>query len=128
MGRPVSKQPTELELRDPQDPLGTGGGHWSAVAGMRWRLSRDLTYQSVMTILDIMEDKGYVRRKKIAGSFEYRAKITHHATSKNMMQDLVARLFGGSSRAAVLNLLEMSDLSDSEIAQLRQIVQKPPQE
>jgi len=45
-----------------------------------------------------------------------------------MMQDLVARVFGGSARAAMLNLLETSDLNDSEIAKLREIVQKPPRE
>ena len=127
MARPVSKQPTELEL----EILKILWSH-GPCSGRRLRdelaAERDLTYQSVMTILDIMEDKGYVRRKKVAGSFEYRAKITQQATSKNMMQDLVARLFGGSSRAAMLNLLETSDLNDSEIALLRQIVQKPPRE
>ena len=81
-----------------------------------------------MTILDIMEDKGYVGRKKNAGSFEYRARVTQQATSKKMMQDLVARLFGGSTRAAMLNLLETSDLNHSEISRLREIIQTPPQE
>jgi BlaI family penicillinase repressor len=127
MARPVSKQPTELELEILKILWQLG-----ACSGRQLRdalaAQRDLTYQSVMTILDIMEDKGYVRRKKVAGSFEYRAQITQPATAKRMMQDLVARLFGGSSRAAMLNLLETSDLSDSEIAQLRQIVQKPPEE
>jgi len=127
MARPVSKQPTELELEILKILWELG-----ACSGRRLRdqlaTQRDLTYQSVMTILDIMEDKGYVRRKKVAGSFEYRAKVTQQATSKRMMQDLVARLFGGSARAAMLNLLETSDLSDSEIAQLRQIVEKPPEE
>jgi len=127
MARPVSKQPTELELEILKILWMQG-----PCSGRRLRDEladqRDLTYQSVMTILDIMEDKGYVCRKKIAGSFEYRAKITQQATSKKMMQDLVARLFGGSTRAAMLNLLETSDLNNSEILRLREIIQTPPQE
>lgn len=127
MARPVSKQPTELELEILKVLWAQG-----PCSGRRLRdelaAQRDLTYQSVMTILDIMEDKGYVRRKKVAGSFEYRAKVTQQATSKSMMQDLVARVFDGSARAAMLNLLETSDLDDSEIARLREIVEKPPEE
>lgn len=127
MARPVSKQPTELEL-EILKILWTQGPSSGRRLRDQLAAERELTYQSVMTILDIMENKGYVHRKKIEGSFEYRAKITQHATSKNMMQDLVARLFGGSARAAMLHLLETSDLSESEIAQLREIVQKPPKE
>jgi predicted transcriptional regulator len=80
---------------------------------------RSVTYQSVMTVLGIMENKGLVSRKKIGGQFRYRARVTQAATAKRMMRDLVDRLFGGSTAVAMINLLESSDLSDAELDQLR---------
>jgi len=123
VARNVSRHPTELELDVLQvlweaGPL-TGGQIRDTLASRR-----ELTYQSVMTILGIMENKSYVRRKKNAGRFEYRARVTQQATSRRMLRDLVDRLFGGSTTAAMINLLESSDLSEDELNQLRNEVER----
>ncbi|QDV51801.1 BlaI/MecI/CopY family transcriptional regulator [Gimesia fumaroli] len=127
MARQTTRYPTELELEIlkrlwQQGPL---SGH-----AIRDALSpeREVTYQSVMTILGIMEEKGYVKRKKTGGSYLYRASVTEKATSKRMLHDLVARVFHGSAAAAMLNLLETSDLSDEDLSQLREIVNRRNQE
>ena len=84
MARPTSKHPTELELE---------------ILKILWRASsltgrqvrdalvefRDLAYTSVMTIMGIMEDKGYVRRKKQEGSFVYSARIKQETTTRRML-------------------------------------------
>jgi predicted transcriptional regulator len=119
MARQTSKVPTDAELeflRQLWDcgPL-TGNQLAEAV-----KPQREVSYQAVMTTLSIMEKKGYVTRKKESGRFVYRAKVTEIATSKRMLQDLVRKVFGGSASAAVLNLLETSNLSDQELAELRQ--------
>ncbi len=121
--RHKTRHPTELELEILQhlwqgDPL-SGRAIRDALTPQR-----EVTYQSVMTILGIMEEKGYVKRKKEAGSYVYRARVTERATSKRMLQDLVQRLFKGSAAAAMLNLLETSDLSDEELDQLRESVDR----
>ncbi len=66
MVRPTSKHPTVLELEILKilwraQPL-TGRQLRDALAEFR-----ELAYTSVMTILGIMVDKGYVRRKKQGG-------------------------------------------------------------
>lgn len=126
MARRVSRHPTELELEVLQvlweaGPL-AGGAVRDALES-----TRTLTYQSVMTILGIMEDKGYVTRKKAGGRFEYRARITKPTTAKRMMRDLVDRLFDGSTASAMINLLEASDLSDQELKDLREEVKRTQQ-
>ncbi|TWU19761.1 Methicillin resistance regulatory protein MecI [Allorhodopirellula heiligendammensis] len=80
-----------------------------------------------MTALSIMEEKGYVARKKSGGRFEYRVKITKPTTAKRMMRDLVDRLFDGSTASAMINLLESSDLSDQELKDLRDEVKRTQQ-
>ena len=123
MPRQPTRHPTEMELEILQQLWKDG-----PLAGRAIRDAicppRDVTYQSVMTVLGIMEDKGYVKRKKEGGQYVYRARITEKATSKRMMRDLIDRLFNGSAAAAMLNLLETSDLTDEEIAELRASVNR----
>lgn len=126
MPRRVSKNPTELELEVLQVLWDMGPLAGAAVRDAL-ESTRTLTYQSVMTILGIMEEKGYVARKKSGGRFEYRAKITKPTTAKRMMRDLVDRLFDGSTASAMINLLESSDLSDQELKDLRDEVKRTQQ-
>ena len=123
MARHSTRYPTELELEILQYLWQDGPLSGRAIRDSL-EPQREVTYQSVMTILGIMENKGYVKRKKVGGSYLYRARITEKATSKNMLQDLVQRLFKGSAAAAMLNLLETSDLSDEELKQLRESVSR----
>jgi predicted transcriptional regulator len=131
MARPQSKHPTELELEIlkilwSESPL-TGREVRDRLAAR----SRDVAYTSVMTIMGIMEEKGYVRRKKQAGSFVYSARVTEKTTTRRMLQDLVQRAYDGSVMAAMVNLLEAGDMGADELRQLRQLLnqksEEPPQ-
>ena len=118
MARPASKHPTDLELEILKilweaSPL-TGRQVRDALVAFR-----DLAYTSVMTIMGIMEDKGYVRRKKQGGSFVYSARIKQETTTRRMLLDLVERAYDGSVTSAVVNLLETSDVDPEELKQLR---------
>jgi len=121
MARPASKHPTELELEILKvlwrDGPSTGQAVRNALAPQR-----DLAYTSVMTILGIMLEKGYVRRKKDGASFLYRARVSEQATARGMLRDLVARVYDGSVEAVLVNLLESSDLDREEIQRLRRLL------
>ncbi len=121
MARPSSKSPPDLELeilkvlwrdgplpvRDVQEALTP---------------QRKLAYTSVMTMMTIMTEKGYLRREKKGRSFVYRPTVTEKATSRRMLRDLVERVFSGSPMAVVLNLLETADLGDEELEELRRMI------
>ncbi len=119
MARSTSKHPTDLELKVLKVLWDSG-----PISGQEVRDQieghRKLTYQSVMTVLGIMEQKKFVARKKQGARFVYRARVTQEATSKRMLRDLVDRIFGGSSRAAMIGLLKDSDLSLDDIDQLKE--------
>jgi BlaI family transcriptional regulator, penicillinase repressor len=127
MPRPQSRHPTELELEIlkilwREQPL-SGREIRDKLAPVR-----DVTYTSVMTILGIMEEKSYVRRKKNGARFEYSPRITQESTSHRMLNDLVERLFEGSSVTAMVNLLETSDVDPAELKQLRKLIQQREKE
>ena len=127
MARPTSRHPTELELeilkilwREGPSP---GRKIRDALVGFR-----DLAYTSVMTIMKIMTEKKYVRRKKADGNFVYYPCVTEETVAKQMLHDVVDRVFDGSAAAVMLNLLQTADLDEQELGQLRQIINRRAKE
>lgn len=121
MARQSGKVPTEVELEILKTLWERGplAGNQIAVS---LQPNRNVTYQAVMTMLSIMEHKGYVTRRKVDGRYVYRARVTEKATTRRMLQEIVRKVFGGSTSAAVLNLLEASELTDAELDELRQTI------
>lgn len=121
MARRSSRHPTESELEIlnivwRRGPL--------PVRDVRDALDRPLAYTSVMTVMNIMVDKGYLARRKDGGSFVYRARIGKKATTRRMLGDLVDRAFDGSPAAVMINLLESADLDRDEIEKLRKLLDR----
>lgn len=124
MARPSSDYPTELELeilkilwrdspllvRDVQNELAHGSAE------------RELAYSSVITIMNIMFRKGYLKRKKDGKSFLFSPKVTEQQVNRGMLGDLVNRVFDGSAKAVVLELLETTDISPDELKELRRLI------
>lgn len=124
MARPLSRHPTELELQIlkilwRRAPL--------TVRQVRQELAatRELAHTSVITMLTIMVDKGYVERAKAPGGHLYRPRIAEGVTAGGMLRDIVDRAYDGSAEAAMLNLLEMADLDQAEIQRIRAILKRP---
>ena len=123
MVRPVSKHPTELELEILKILWADGSG---SVREVRDRLSeiRDLAFNSVMTILNIMVKKGYVSRKKEKGRYVYRAQVTQESTSRGMVRDLLDRVFDGSAASLMVNVIEAGDMDAGELEALRRLIEQ----
>lgn len=128
MVRRASEHPTELELellkilwqRDRQSVR--------QVRDALARSGRDLAYTTVMTMMNIMVDKGYLRRRKRGQAFDYCHRVTAHKTRGKMLADLIRRAFGGSARLAMIHLLDEADLSDGEIQELRKLLKAKSRE
>lgn len=118
MARRASTHPTELELEILKVIWRDGP---STVRQVREALEpeRKLAHTSVITIMNIMTEKGYLARETEANVHTYRPRISERAVRKNMLGDVVRRVFDGSPVAVMLNLLESSKLKDDELAELR---------
>lgn len=127
MARPASRNPTELELEILKivwriEP--------ATVRQVRDALSpiRDLAYTTVMTVMSIMADKGYLKRKKDGRSYVYEAVYREQKASRNILRDVVDRVFGGSATAVMQHLLETSDIDDEELNQIRLLINRKSRE
>ena len=126
MPRPASRHPTELELEIlkvlwERGPLPTRD---IRDAFARGEAARDLAHTSVITMLNIMVDKGYLDRTKSGGAYTFSPLVKREEVSGSMLDDLVDRVFSGSAASLMLGLLERTDLDDDEIRQLRALIRR----
>lgn len=128
MPRAESEHPTELEL-DILKVL------WSEsplpVREVRERLAeagRPLAHSSVITMLNIMHRKGFLRRKKEGKSFLFAPKAEREQVTGDMTRDLMSRAFDGSAKALVLNLLNSAELDEEELAEVRRLLARKTKE
>jgi predicted transcriptional regulator len=128
MPRPESEHPTELELDIlkvlwNESPL--------PVREVRERLAqagRPLAHSSVITMLNIMHRKGFLRRKKEGKSFLFAPKAEREQVTGDMTRDLMSRAFDGSAKALVLNLLNSGELDADELAEVRRLIARKAKE
>ena len=77
-------------------------------------------YNTVLTLLRILERKGYVTHRKEGRAFIFNPKVDRHRARTSALKTLVNRFFEGSPRLLVLNLLEDEELSEETIRQLKE--------
>jgi predicted transcriptional regulator len=84
----------------------------------------DLAYNSVLTIMRILETKGYVKHSKSKDSraFIYRPVVGRGEATRSAVQQLLRRFFADSPQALVLNLLEDETLSAGELKKIREVL------
>jgi len=84
----------------------------------------DLAYNTVLTTLRILEDKGYLRhtKSKDGRAFVYEPTVGRDEAGRNAVRYLVSRFFRNSPEMLVLNLLHDEELSATELARIRKAV------
>ena len=78
----------------------------------------DLAYNTVQTMLNILERKGRVRRTLVGRAFVYNAVVSEETVLGQAVRDLVERMFGGSSEELVMSLIKSRQVDPDRIADL----------
>lgn len=95
----------------------------SSVADVHEALSdRGLALTTIATMLRKMEEKGLVAHRENGRQFLYRAKVGPDLVQKNLVSDLVARLFDGDPLELVNHLLRAGEIDLGELDDLRRKV------
>jgi predicted transcriptional regulator len=82
-----------------------------------------VAYNTVQTMLRILEHKGYVAHEQIGRAFDYRPLVERTAARRRAVGHLLNAMFDGSPSLLVLDVLKDERLSTDEIARLKQIVE-----
>jgi predicted transcriptional regulator len=79
-------------------------------------------YNSVRTMLNVLEKKGYVRRQDDGRAHVYVAVLERESARRSAVTDIVTRFFGGSPESLVATLLESEQLSGAELERIRELL------
>src|SRR5688572_6537931 len=79
-------------------------------------------YTTVLKTLQIMIEKGLVQRDESARTHVYEAAFSEDQTQKQLVSDLLDRVFDGSAAKLVLQALAAGKASPDEIAEIRKLL------
>ena len=121
MARPRSKGPTPGQL-EVLKYIWEHGPCTVRDAMTALNKQRPRAYTTVMTLMNVMAEKGLLRRKPKGRAFTYEAGATRVKTQSRMLKDLVSRVFDGSASALVARLLEQTEPTNEELDEIRRII------
>ena len=80
---------------------------------------RPTGYTTVLKLLQIMTEKGLVRRDEKERAHRYTPKFPRERTEQQIVEDLLDRAFGGSSSRLVMQALSSKKASPEELDRIR---------
>jgi predicted transcriptional regulator len=81
-----------------------------------------LAYNSVLTTIRILEQKGYVEHRQQGRAFVYRASVAEHEASRSEVRHVLNRFFGNSRERLLLSLLGDEEVSAEELQRLKEAI------
>lgn len=90
----------------------------ASVSDVQAELAQPLAYTTVQTMLNILHRKGKLRRKLSGRAYLYSATVTQSKATGHAVRDLVDRVFGGSTEALVMSLIQNRQIDAKKIAEL----------
>ena len=87
------------------------------------REKRSIAYTTVMTMMRILEEKGYLKRALVERTHVYKPAKPRQQVVGAMVRDFVDRVFDGASDALLLHLARDSRLTDKQRQLMKQLVE-----
>jgi BlaI family transcriptional regulator, penicillinase repressor len=91
------------------------------------RESRRIAYTTVMTMMNILETKGYLKKEKKEKderAYRYRPARPERTVITSMVREFVNRVFDGASQPLLLHLVKAGRLSDRERDELLRLIKE----
>ena len=107
--------PLELEIMKVLWDLESG-----TVQAVLERMPGAPAYTTVQTMLNVLLEKGKVKRTLKDRAYVYRLAVSRAEAVRHTMKDLIDRMFGGSAEALVMGLVETDQLSPERLRKLQQ--------
>jgi predicted transcriptional regulator len=85
-------------------------------------LGRETGYTTVLKLLQIMTEKGLVVRDEAERTHIYEAAYTQNQTQRQLVTDLLDRVFDGSAAQLVLQALATNKTSPEELDEIRKLL------
>ena len=100
------------------------------------RAERAIAYTTVLTMMNVLEEKGHLRKGKAAArnraaadgrserAFEYRPTRARHQVLSAMVRDFVGRVLDGAAEPLLLHLARTERFTDEQRRELRRLIDR----
>ena len=121
MPRPASAQPTAVEMQILRILWELGP---SPVRDIHRRLeaAKGTNYSTTVKMLAVMLQKGLLKRDEEAQPHVYRPALTRAKTGKRMLDDLIEKVYDGSTMSLVLQALASGKATKEELDEVRRVL------
>jgi BlaI family transcriptional regulator, penicillinase repressor len=85
---------------------------------------RKVAYTTVMTMMNILEQKGHLEKTQEDRAYLYRSTKPRNQVIRGMVREFVNRVFNGSAEPLLLHLVEDRKLSEKDIDEIRALIRK----
>jgi predicted transcriptional regulator len=121
MARPRHEQPTpaELELLKHLWDLGRPASVRAVLERVNLGAAEPRAYTSVMSLLNVMADKGLVERTPQGRAYLYAPVTPRESTLRSLLGETLERVYDGSASLLVAHLLDQSRPDSGELAEIR---------
>lgn len=124
MARPKAQELTQRELEIMHVFWEQGD---MTVADVRQKLEesgRELAYTTVATLVKILGEKGFVKQINDSRPYVFQPVRTFDEVSKNLLSDMIKRVFGGSREQLLVRLMDQKKLTRRERELLESILRE----
>jgi BlaI family transcriptional regulator, penicillinase repressor len=115
--RKTNQPLTPLELEIMQVLWETGP---CTVSEVQPKLKAQLAYTTVQTMLNVLLRKNKVKRVQEGRAFRYRATVSRERANGSALHDMVVRMFGGSSEALLMAMVDARQIGAEELERVAQ--------
>ena len=115
----MDPQFTDREL-DIMNVLWDTGG--ATATEVQKQLEDKLAYNTVLTMLRILEEKGHLRHEEEGRAFRYIPRVARKTAKTSAVKRLVKKLFDGEARQLATELVSNRSLSDDDLRELRALL------
>jgi predicted transcriptional regulator len=81
-------------------------------------------FNTVQTMLRIMEQKGYLRHEEAGRAFVYYPLVDRVAASRAALRNLLNRFFDNSAELLAVHLIEDEKMTPKELARLKRMIEE----
>jgi predicted transcriptional regulator len=85
---------------------------------------RKVAYTTVMTMMKILEQKGYLKKTQVDRAYVYQATQPQRQVIGAMVRDFVNRVFNGSAKPLLVHLVEENSLTREEMDEIARLRRK----
>ena len=119
---PPAPRPTDAELAILRILWERGPSTVRQVHEVLASRERPTAYTTALKLLQIMTDKGLVRRDESDRSHVYHPRLSEDQTQRQLVRDLLDRAFGGSSTKLVMQALSARRATPEELGEIRRLI------